>query len=473
MSEFIYPPTLEVLQAFVGDANPREPRTIRTCVRRWYALRELCNNFSDRLFTDVDWRKSLFKEEPTSWDAKPNLVDGCISTKTVKNIIEDEGTSWSKWQQEYLNIYRRDNNSTFNQKLETNLAKIEVFQPFNSTLKTIHNDLEYFCNEGYLIFEGSKVDEVFSHIKNPLYRVTDDDRFPKLSRVGRLESATIAPFIDRDRSIDSGLSEDFQFFADRFWSASQPFQRFYIHSDYEVKTDIAANIDRYRGQLAEIWSGEKGFPCKLLYHSASKGKAYTAIIYPVCIYYYQRAFYVCAYGCQDDESTSSWYNYRLDRFQDLACLDWQSSLIPEDLRSKCEFEDDGDLIDEIGDELRKAYGFDIGLPQQTMLLRFEGDFHDRYIKHTWRHNSFKRIEIERIAEIFKLDRPEYTQIKSRIDRYRHDAYYTMNYRVGDNSVIMRLRAWCPNVEVLLPLELRERMREDIEQTWDLYRLARF
>lgn len=33
---------------------------------------------------------------------------------------------------------------------------------------------------------------------------------------------------------------------------------------------------------------------------------------------------------------------------------------------------------------------------------------------------------------------------------------------------MRLRAWCPNVEVLLPWDLRRRIREDMAKTWKLY-----
>ena len=60
-------------------------------------------------------------------------------------------------------------------------------------------------------------------------------------------------------------------------------------------------------------------------------------------------------------------------------------------------------------------------------------------------------------------------MKKRIAAHPNDAYYTMNYRDGDNSVIMRLRAWCPNVEVLFPFDLRDRMREDMEKTWDLYK----
>ena len=60
------------------------------------------------------------------------------------------------------------------------------------------------------------------------------------------------------------------------------------------------------------------------------------------------------------------------------------------------------------------------------------------------------------------------QLKAQIKNYPDDGYYTLKYRKNENSVIMRLRAWCPNVEVLLPWDLRQRMKEDMQKTWKLY-----
>ena len=51
----------------------------------------------------------------------------------------------------------------------------------------------------------------------------------------------------------------------------------------------------------------------------------------------------------------------------------------------------------------------------------------------------------------------------------------MNYRHGEHGgynvepdVIMRLRAWGHNVEVLYPADLRKRMKEDYQKAWDIY-----
>ncbi|MCY7272937.1 MAG: hypothetical protein LH702_04105 [Phormidesmis sp. CAN_BIN44] len=45
------------------------------------------------------------------------------------------------------------------------------------------------------------------------------------------------------------------------------------------------------------------------------------------------------------------------------------------------------------------------------------------------------------------------------------------YRLNDRNVLMRLRAWGANVEVLLPWSLRVQMAEDVQDTWKLYQSA--
>jgi CRISPR-associated protein (TIGR03985 family) len=61
------------------------------------------------------------------------------------------------------------------------------------------------------------------------------------------------------------------------------------------------------------------------------------------------------------------------------------------------------------------------------------------------------------------------QIISNIETHPADIYCLIDYRENDNNIIMRLRAWGDNVEVMLPEQLRQRMKKDIEQTWQLYR----
>jgi CRISPR-associated protein (TIGR03985 family) len=51
----------------------------------------------------------------------------------------------------------------------------------------------------------------------------------------------------------------------------------------------------------------------------------------------------------------------------------------------------------------------------------------------------------------------------------------MNYRHGKDGgnnveadVIMRLRSWGHNVEILCPPDLRQRMKEDYQKAWKIY-----
>ena len=112
----------------------------------------------------------------------------------------------------------------------------------------------------------------------------------------------------------------------------------------------------------------------------------------------------------------------------------------------------------------------------TMLLRFNRDFSDRYIQNTDRHSTFKQINSKKAKDFIQrqlktniyLDSSQKKQLTNILDCNLEDTYYLLDYRVGDNNVIMRLRAWCPNVEVIYSWNLRQRMREDIEQTWKLY-----
>jgi CRISPR-associated protein (TIGR03985 family) len=56
------------------------------------------------------------------------------------------------------------------------------------------------------------------------------------------------------------------------------------------------------------------------------------------------------------------------------------------------------------------------------------------------------------------------------NRSPKDAYYSLQYRHGDNNVTMRLRAWRPKVEILLPYDLRQKVTADIVQEIGLYRI---
>jgi len=450
MPEFRHPPTVEVLQSLIAPLPFHLIVNLQKSVRLWYALSQFDGDFQLETFTDIQWRDRLFLAPGRTWDNKANPTDGCICTKTIEQIIGFQ-LDWQQWKRSYLNLYSKN---TDNNKLQENLERIESSKPFNITQKTLKNDLTTLVNRSYL----SATVNIYTI---PMV-------FPEL---WTNNNSSLVDVEAENNKSNPGLSEEFMSFADLFWQPLNKVQRFYIHADYECSIEISSRVSEYRKKLADIWDGDKGSPCKLIYKSSSKIQTYSAITYPVCIYYYQRAFYLCAFGTNQNESESNWHNYRLDRIEELECLGWDNNDIPSDLRAKCEDCEDIDLIyDDIYQGIADAYGFDINLPIKSMLLRFDRNFHDRYITNTLRHHTFKAVNYEEIDLLIQeRNSAEHQQIMARIRLYPNDAYYKMNYRVGDNSVIIRLRAWCPNVEVLLPFDLRDRMREDIQKTWNFYK----
>lgn len=124
-------------------------------------------------------------------------------------------------------------------------------------------------------------------------------------------------------------------------------------------------------------------------------------------------------------------------------------------------------------KLKQAWGFDFYKPSALILLRFNQDFHDRYIRGTFLHHTFEPVDYKRAASLIKqhTQTPEHQQSLLEILQSRSpaDAYYQAQYRVTDYHVIRRLRALGPEVEVLLPWDLREKIAQHIQQTWNHYR----
>jgi CRISPR-associated protein (TIGR03985 family) len=210
----------------------------------------------------------------------------------------------------------------------------------------------------------------------------------------------------------------------------------------------------------------------LKYSSASQGK-YRVIVYPLLIHYYQRAFYLCAYA-QQGSTEEGWHNYRIDRIKNIEILQWSDTSVTAEL-ARFSDGDDQEEITKIQDDWEEAYGCDFYQPSKTMLLRFHRDFHDRYIQKTFRHDTFKEVAPGKIRKLLQdliqeHDAPV-AEMEVALQRFQAnplDAYYKMTYRTRDHSVLMRLRAWSPNVEVLFPLDLRQRMAADLHQAVSFY-----
>jgi len=192
----------------------------------------------------------------------------------------------------------------------------------------------------------------------------------------------------------------------------------------------------------------------------------------------QRAVYLCAIG-QDPEQKREGYNFRLDKIEHIIPLDWNNPEIPQCLRQR--YPHNLPTPDDIEEEIEKnAWGFDFYLPSRLLLLRFERNFHDlrfaaalryRYIKDTFRHETFERIRYQKAIQLIQQHTPKPYQQKLLAvlkSRSSQDAYYKAWYREGDTNIGLRLRAWRPKGEVLLPWELRSEIAQEVALEFQNY-----
>ncbi|NJL52845.1 MAG: TIGR03985 family CRISPR-associated protein [Hydrococcus sp. SU_1_0] len=255
-------------------------------------------------------------------------------------------------------------------------------------------------------------------------------------------------------------------------------QRLYIHTDYIVKGEAQDKVGELIETLKNLWQKNEVFLIKFTYDSASLYHRLTCIVYPICIRYIRRALYLSAYGqikIIERKKNITYKNYRLDRISKLEIIDWNSLEVPDKLRTELSiYQQEKYSLEYIINNSAKALGADFYQPIATMLLRFSRDFHELYIENTLRHETFKLVDInnskslDKLFTELKLDVLERQKLQTKINLFLEDAYYQLNYRVNDNDVIMRLRAWGANVEVLYPQNLRDRMIKDISDNYAVY-----
>lgn len=225
-------------------------------------------------------------------------------------------------------------------------------------------------------------------------------------------------------------------------------------------------------------------PIRLKYRSARRFQdEFDIITYPVCIHYCQRAPYLFAYGqtlasMEDDQPTlTEWYDYRLDHILSIEPLAWAD--VPAAWITKA-WSGQGvppRFIDKtpqwVFNEVSRSLGYEIYRPIAPLLLRFDRYFFANYIEGTEREKLFTQMDIKQVERMFDRDQgiPENFRFRHLFEQrpgHQNDIFCLIDHRLGDNNVVMRLRAWGNNVEVLLPWSLRERMRDDLTKAQAFY-----
>jgi CRISPR-associated protein (TIGR03985 family) len=251
-------------------------------------------------------------------------------------------------------------------------------------------------------------------------------------------------------------------FIERFGKPINSIQRFYLDTDYIVNVDEAEICD----VLLSSWSKDPVSLVKFTYKSISEGQNFECVVYPVLFIYPTRAVYLVAFG-GNPKAKIAWYNYRIDRIQNITEIK-QKDITPEQHK----LYDCPDLNPEWAiEQWNSAYGFDFYQEAEEMLLRFDANFYKRYVANTEREIDFEPMHQDRSygeAKKFLVDRRQHDLLKVLEKCNQKDIYCKVPYRVKDNNVIMRLRAWGSCVEVIYPPNLRKRMADDIFTTWQNY-----
>ncbi|NEP56091.1 MAG: TIGR03985 family CRISPR-associated protein [Symploca sp. SIO2G7] len=451
--EKLVPELLQVSQNPSTKAKSNCLKLLESGARRWVILRSLYDRDSD-FFVEFD--TELFSS--AEWLNQLSIIVDNYRTCSLEYWLFFDYTSLVKTQfiaSLKLRYYLE----------EQEITELFSRQIFNVTDRTCRNQLTQLTKLKNQLLERQVINHTAS-AKRPIHK------FRKRPTAAVLEFLATDSSYNFDGVLDI-FTNEVSAIAELLTAKINNEQRLFIHHEYVVREDEQDSSADAADQLKEIWKIAPTPPIEITYHSAYLKQTQNYIVYPVCLYYYHRAYYLCAFGQRpqrsDDPSPTGWYNYRLERVTQIQQLSWESPNLPF-LLSEILNHHEQYSPDYIHQELNEAYGFDFYHHARLMLLRFEADFAQRYIDNSFRHPTFTKLDNSQdaLTVIKELNLPNTHQLLTKINSYPDAAYYTLRYRQHDNNVIMRLRAWGQKVEVIFPQELRQRMRQDIEQTWQLY-----
>lgn len=478
---FDYAPTVKLLQELLGNGSYLR-NSFQKAVRLWVILRSLYGDVAseqtvnlDRSFSVRAWSQQFFsntqdyhcdRDKATPIHHDPD----CPCAKTVADWLFDPyyGIDPKQWKSEFA----KECSISDPQKIEQILLygssskqnPLIEGRLFVVTGKSLVNDFESFLESGWLLEVPSQTGK-----KGKEYQKVTT--FPELLSIEETDAIAPSNFIPIEEIVS---------LAETLGQEINGVQRFFLDVEYIVPRQLSDRLEELQQQLKTCWEEADIPPIQINYTSARLFDAQLdLIVYPVCIRYHQRAPYLYAYGQAPHEDLSpsditplDWYDYRLDRIESITTLSWSDRQIPIALKQK---RDRGTLptIDDVNAEIGRALGFDFFRPKQTMLLRFNQYFHGNYIERTERTALFKTIsydDAERLLKNASANTPEQNEQLLKILRSRphRDVYCRVEYHVGDRAVIMRLRAWGQQVEVISPWDLRQQMREDISELWKMY-----
>ena len=479
---FDFPPNIEILQRLAKGSSLKQ--TLPKAVRLWVILRSIYGSETDPVkielekeFTYKDWSQSFFTDFDNHKNDKNDKVpekydENYPCTKTISDwlfepTIGSDEQEWKRLFIQFCSITEQELNNLLNFG-STSVDKKEKLRLFAQTRRNFHNDFKALVSMDFLQVRKFKS----NHDLNP-----PATQYIKVSSLPKILRDSPSQEVIENEYVGDIIQNDLADFFDDFSRKINNEQRFFLDLEYIVHHDLSRKINDFRQKLKEIWAKQPIPPLKITYVSARhyqdrKDDGEDYIVYPVCIYYSQRAPYLFAYGQtpeNDNGTIIDWYDYRIDRIKYLKVLEWNDVNLPNFSLKVCELKTPTEIEKKRGE----AWGFNFYRPKDVLIIRFNIYFHNLYIKGTERENFFTKISHKMAQNFIKRSegnlQRKYELLTILKDRSPDDIYYRIDYRRNDYDIIMRLRAWGPNVEVLYPWDLRQTMKEDIEKTWALYR----
>lgn len=249
-------------------------------------------------------------------------------------------------------------------------------------------------------------------------------------------------------------------------------RRIFLHLDYILSPQAQETVDDLQQQIESLWQTPDGGVIQFETWVAKEQRLARVTVYPVCLHYARRAKYLSAYGL-DPFGQVAWHNYRLDRIRSnrLRVLPWGDPEVPAILKQQRKT---GTLPtpEWIEQQLEEAWGFNFYLPKALLILRFPSVFAKDYVEDTVRHATFRKIPYADLLSLVAQQIIDGQERRAVLEILRRrspdDAYYQAWVRVGDVNVIMRLRDWRPQGEVIAPLSLRQQMLDESLQEVNWY-----
>ena len=380
---FDSPPNVELLTTLARSSLRQDlPRVVRLWVILHSIYGEEIGLDLNREFTYNEWRDRFFTETQIHHqrDRTPTLHDrDCNCARTLKGWLfeSDIGTDQLTWSRSFLQLYQLSK-VDLERVLETGFAGKLDFSCQRDAKQTGRKPLP---NGRLFTVTGKQLQIDFADLTQLGWLQKASKLFQKVDRLPVALPALSAATVDLNEVLANVIETDAVNLFEHLGAPIRGIQRLSLDIEYIVPNKLSERVKGFQQQLKQLWEGDPVLPICLIYRSARLyGVTDNYVVYPVCVRYFQRAPYLFAYGYNPHSlAQDGWYDFRLDRIERVAVLDW--STVHSSLLDRC-FHQTPPCPDTVKQSLSEVWGFDIYQPSATLLIRFDQYFHSHYVQDT-------------------------------------------------------------------------------------------